>query len=76
MRKPEIPMNREYGEVWDSPRWDDRNNHSEVPIRRVDGVLQGKGVVEIWVGQVYGGAVSLFFPLLLTQRTETDKGRM
>jgi len=33
-------------------RLDDRNNHSDIPIRRVDCVLQGKGVVELGVGQV------------------------
>ena len=57
-------MNREYREAResDSPRFDDRNDHSNGPVRSSDNILQGKRVVENVVGQVYRESKFLSFP--------------
>ena len=55
-------MNREYREARGSPRFDDRNDHSNGPVRSGDNILQGKGVVENVVGQVYRESKFFVFP--------------
>jgi len=51
-------MNRGYSEAEDSPWFDDGNDHSEGLVRGSDNVLQGKGIAEDVIGQVYAGRVS------------------
>ena len=51
--KRQIPTGREYSNAWDSPWFDDRNDHSYGPVRSGDDILQGKGIVEDVIGEVY-----------------------
>jgi len=54
----------------DLPRLDDRKSHSKGSIRGSDDVLQRKCIVEVVVGQVYGGKISPCLPSF----TDEDRG--